>query len=184
MMAQFNLNYHPGYDIEELENQPLVDNPDIPLIKKAITALNQDIKDVQKEIDLIEPKLAVRHDKRRVAKLTRLQNELEENKNEKQQFESKLAALPDKVSIVELLKGRAMNRCDLEKKKLYDLIQIMAFHSRERLAEIFKECYDDHRDVKQVLEMITRQAGYVKLIGGTLVVILDRIERRKHREAA
>jgi hypothetical protein len=33
-MARFNLNYHPGYDIKELENQPLIDNPDIALIKK------------------------------------------------------------------------------------------------------------------------------------------------------
>jgi hypothetical protein len=184
MMAQFNLNYHPGYDIEELENQPLVDNPDIPLIKKAITVLNQDIKSVRKEIELTEAKLAVRHDKRRVAKLTKLRGELEEKDNEKQQFESKMAALPDKVSIIELLKGKTMSRCDLEKKKLYDWVQMIAFHSRERLVEIFKKCYDDHRDVKQVLDMITGQAGYIKLMGETLVVILDRIERKKHREAA
>jgi hypothetical protein len=38
MMARFNLNYHPGYDIKELENQPLIDNPDIysPLDETAI----------------------------------------------------------------------------------------------------------------------------------------------------
>ena len=29
MMKRFNLNYHPGYDIKELEKQPLVDNPDV-----------------------------------------------------------------------------------------------------------------------------------------------------------
>ena len=34
LMARFNLNYHPGYDITELENQPLVDNPDIALMKR------------------------------------------------------------------------------------------------------------------------------------------------------
>jgi PleD family two-component response regulator len=61
---------------------------------------------------------------------------------------------------------------------------MVAFHSRECLVEIFKECYDDHRDVKQVLDMIARQAGYVKLMGETLVVVLDWIERAKHRKAA
>ena len=50
--------------------------------------------------------------------------------------------------------------------------------------EIFRACYDDHRDIKQVLDMITSRAGYVKLIGETLVVILDWIENPKHREAA
>jgi transposase/uncharacterized protein YlzI (FlbEa/FlbD family) len=184
MMAHFNLNYHPGYDIEELEKQPLVDNPDIPLIKKALAILNQEIKALEKEIEFLQAKLALRQDKRLATKRTKLQSELEEKKNEKEQFELKRAALPDKVSVVELLKGKAMSRCDLEKKKLYDLVQMIAFHSRERLVEIFKEYYDDPRDVKQVLDMITRQAGYVKLIGDTLVVILDWIERRKHREAA
>jgi hypothetical protein len=32
--------------------------------------------------------------------------------------------------------------------------------------------------------MITTRGGYVKLIGQTLVVILDWIENKKHREAA
>ncbi|MEA1866825.1 MAG: hypothetical protein U9N19_01795, partial [Thermodesulfobacteriota bacterium] len=73
---------------------------------------------------------------------------------------------------------------DLEKKKLYDLMQFMAFHSRERLVEIFRACYDDHRDIKPVLDMITTRAGYVKLIGQTLFVVLDWIESKKHRKAA
>lgn len=37
LMARFNLNYHPGYDIKELENQPLVDNPDIALIRATLS---------------------------------------------------------------------------------------------------------------------------------------------------
>jgi predicted transcriptional regulator with HTH domain len=77
-----------------------------------------------------------------------------------------------------------MNRCDLEKKKLYDLMQFMAYNSRERLVELFRDCYDDPQDVKQVLDMITRRAGYIKLIGQTLIVVLDWIENIKHREAA
>jgi len=77
-----------------------------------------------------------------------------------------------------------MNRCDLEKKKLYDLMQFMAYNSRERLVELFRDCYDDPQDVKQVLDMITRRAGYIKLFGQTLIVVLDWIENKKHREAA
>jgi hypothetical protein len=77
-----------------------------------------------------------------------------------------------------------MSRCDLEKKKLYDLMQFLAYHSRERLLEIFRDCYDDHRDLKPVLDRITRTAGYVKLFGKTIVVLLDWIEDRNHRDAA
>ena len=63
-------------------------------------------------------------------------------------------------------------------------MQFMAYNSRERLVELFRDCYDDPRDVKQVLDMITRRAGYIKLFGQTLIVVLDWIENKKHRQAA
>lgn len=71
-----------------------------------------------------------------------------------------------------------MSRCDLEKKKLYDLMQFLAYHSRERLVEIFNECYDDNRDIKRVLDMITTMSGVVKLVGSTLMIILNQIENK------
>lgn len=184
MMARFNLNYHPGYDIQELEKQPLVENPDIALTKKAMQALKRESQELGKDILLTEARLTRHHDKRLVVKLAKLQSALEEKKTDLTQFEHKLTTLPEKVSILDLLRGKPMSRCDLEKKKLYDLMQFMAFHSRERLVELFRSCYDDPRDIKQVLDMITSRAGYVKLIGHTLVVILDWIENPKHREAA
>jgi hypothetical protein len=183
-LAWFNLDYHPGYDIKELEQQPLVDNPDIPLIRKGIRGLKGDIDNLQTQIDLTRYNLTQRKDKRLESKIARLEKEKGEKETELDLFEAKLTELPDKISILELLKGRPMNRTDLEKKKLYDLMQCLAFHSRERLVEIFKECYDDPRDIKQILGMITRKSGYLQLIGDTLVVILDRIDNEKHRSAA
>jgi len=184
MMARFNLDYHPGYDIRELENQPLVENPDIALTRKAIQLLGKEVKEQEQEILLIEAKLTQRQDGRLVKKLDRLRAELEEKRNDIAQFEQKLGSLPDKVPITDLLRGKPMSRSDLEKKKLYDLMQFMAFHSRERLVEVFRNCYDDHRDIKKVVDMITTKGGYLKLVGQTLMVILDWIEYGKHREAA
>lgn len=184
MMARFNLNYHPGYDIRELEKQPLVENPDIALTRKAIQLLGKEVKEQEQETLLIEAKLARRQDGRLVKKLASLRAELEEKRHDIAQFEQKLGSLPDKVPITELLRGKPMSRSDLEKKKLYDLMQFMAFHSRERLVEVFRNCYDDNRDIKKVLDMIATKGGYLKLIGQTLMVILDWIEYGKHREAA
>ena len=56
-LSWFNLDYHPDYDLKEMEEQPLVDNPDIVLIKKGIKALAGDVKELQKEIDLSRYKL-------------------------------------------------------------------------------------------------------------------------------
>lgn len=184
LMATFNLNYHPGYDIKELEQQPLVDNPEIALIRKAVKVLKKEAQTIQDQIRLTEAKLLKRQDKRNVKKLSDLKTELAEKQHDIANFQQKMSTLPDKVSIIDILKGRPMSRCDLEKKKLYDLMQFMAYHSRERLVELFKECYNDHRDINKVLQMITRRSGLVKLVGQTLIVMLEWIENRKYRQAA
>ena len=184
MMARFNLNYHPGYDIQELENQPLVDNPDVELIKKALKTLKKENLEIKEEIEYLSLKIEKQSDKRLVNKRLKLMALLDEKQMDINGFESKLKSLPEKVSIVELLKGKVMSRCDLEKKRLYDWVQFMAYHSRERLVDIFRESYDDKRDIKKVLDMITSRGGYIRLAGQTLVVLLDWIENKKHRLAA
>jgi hypothetical protein len=133
---------------------------------------------------VIEAKQHKRRDKRLDVKRSKIEKELAEKREDIIAFEQKLSELPEKLSIIETLKGKAMNRCDLEKKRLYDLAQFMAYNSRERLAEVFRNCYDDSRDILQVLDMICDRDGYVKLSGQTLIVVLDWIENRKHREAA
>jgi transposase len=184
LMAKFNLNYHPGYDIEELKQQPIVDNPDIPLIKKAIKILNKELEVINENISNIQTRILKRNDKRLNKKLQKFDQDLQEKNKEKHNFEEKLKTLPEKVSILEVLKGKPMSRCDLEKKKLYDLLQFMVMHSYERLEEIFRQYYNDFRDIKQILRMITLKSGYIKLIGDTLIVLIDRIDRKKYQIAA
>ena len=133
---------------------------------------------------MTENKLKIRKDIRLERKLTQLQKEIDEFNQELAGFTAKLKEIPEKVSIIELLQDKPMNKADLEKKKSYDLMQMIAFHSREHLVQIFRSCYKYTKDVKHVVTKITKLPGYVKLIGKTLVVLLDWIEDRKHREAA
>lgn len=184
MLALYNFNYHPGYDIRELEEQPLVDNPEVKTIKKTIKGINQKIGQLVSEKRAVENKRQLRKDIRLDRKLVKLQQEIDELTAEVANFKAKLKEVPEKISIIDLLQGKPMNKTDLEKKKLYDLIQMIAFHSRERLVQIFRSCYKDTRDVKQVLTRITKLPGYVKLAGKTLIVLLDWIENKKHRQAA
>lgn len=184
IMSLYNFNYHPGYDMKELEEQPLVDNPEIKTIKKTMKGIKEKIGQLVYEREQTENKRRVRKDIRLDRKMMKLQSEIDELNEEVSRFNEKLKEIPEKISIMELLKGKPMNRADLEKKKLYDLIQMLAFHCREHLVQIFRSCYEDARDIKQVLTKITRLPGYVKLKGRTLIVLLDWIEDKKHREAA
>jgi transposase len=184
IMSLYNFNYHPGYDLKELEEQPLVNNPEVKTIKKTIKGIKEKIGKLVFEKQQTENKLNNRKDIRLNRKLDNLQKEIDEYNQELANFTIKLKEIPEKISIMELLQGEPMNKADLEKKKIYDLIQMIAFHSREHLIQIFRSCYKDTRDVKQVLTKITKLPGYVKLTGNTLIVLLDWIEDKKHREAA
>jgi transposase len=184
IMSLYNFNYHPGYDLKELEEQPLVDNPEVKTIKKTIKGIKQKMGQLALAKQQTESKIEILKDLRLERKLNKLQQEIDEYNKELDGFQAALKEMPDKLSIIEVLQGRPMNKADLEKKKIYDLIQMVAFHSREHLVSLFRSCYDDPRDVKQILTKVTKLAGYVKLVGKTLVVLLDWIEDKKHREAA
>ncbi|MDI6795078.1 MAG: hypothetical protein QME81_19790 [bacterium] len=43
IISLYNFNYHPGYDLKELEKQPLVDNPEVQTIKRTIKGIKQRI---------------------------------------------------------------------------------------------------------------------------------------------
>lgn len=184
IMSLYNFNYHPGYDLKELEEQPLVDNPEVKTIKKTIKGIKQKMGQLALAKQETESKIKIRKDIRLENKLNNLQKEIDNYNKELEAFHGTLKEMPDKVSIIEVLRGRPMNKAELEKKKIYDLIQMIAFHSREHLVSLFCSCYDDPRDVKQILTKITKLAGYVKLAGKTLVVLLDWVEDKKHRKAA
>ncbi len=99
-----------------MENQSLVDNPDIALIKEAIGLLEKEIEQLSKLQQGIQQRLKHRNDKRLSRKLNAVIKEHGEKIVEKQYFEQKLKSLPNKISIVELLKGKKMSRSDLEEK--------------------------------------------------------------------
>lgn len=184
ILSLYHFNYHPGYDIKALEEQPLVENPELNTIKKTIKGIKQRIGKLVSEKQQTENRLNRRKDIRLDRKLEKLQQQIDEFTNELANFTVRLKEIPEKVPIIDILQGQLMSRADLERKKLYDLIQMIAFHSREYLIQLFRSCYKDQRDVKQVLTKITKLPGYVKLMGKTLIVLLDWIEDKKHREAA
>ena len=182
MMSLYNFNYHPGYDLKELEEQPLINNPEVKKIKKMIKGIKQKMGRLALAKQQTEPK--AQKDPRVEKRLIDIQKEIDKYNEELDSFQATMSELPDKISIIEALQGRPMNKADLEKKKIYDMMQMVAFHSREHLVGLFRSCYDDPRDVKQILTKITKLPGYVKLVGKTLVILLDWIENKKHRDAA
>jgi len=108
--------------------------------------------------------------------------------NDKQQqldqLKRELETVPAQISIVELLAGKKMSHFDLEKKKIYDVIQIIAYNSEPMLLELFEKYYHDKRDIEQILDKIINHGGAIKLYNGKLYVLLDPIATPRYRRAA
>lgn len=186
MMRRYNLNYHPGYYIDELVTQPLVINPAIKSTKKEIKKLESRIKKQKEQLatrmlNLKNKNVSVEaYEKRQRKALPKLQS-LEQ---ELQSLKQKLQETPEHVSIVEFLSNQKLSACDLEKKKIYDVIQIVAYNAEQVLLEIFQKYYHDTRDVEQILDMIINYGGYIRLYDNTLYVIINYIDQLQYRRAA
>jgi len=183
VMAIFNFNYHPGYAIYEMEGQPVFDNPQVRIIRTAIKTLEKEIRWLEGESAILQLEYQKDAQKKILNKIKQIEDQEREKTEDKRGLEKKLEELPARVTLESLL-DRPMSHCDLEKKRLYDLMQIIAYHARERLVEEFRQCYNRPQDVKQILDKIINKGGYVRLIGSTLVILLDWIERPAHRQAA
>ncbi|RLC14130.1 MAG: hypothetical protein DRH93_21085 [Deltaproteobacteria bacterium] len=183
IMSIFNFNYQPGYAIDEMKHQPLFDNPVVTVIRSAIKSLKQKIKKIQGEKAILQLEHQNTGKIKTENKINTLEAKICKQSKDIEGFEKKLGKLPQKISLKSLL-GKPMSECDLEKKRIYDLLQIIAYHARERLVEEFRHEYKRPHDVKQILDKLTGKGGYVKLMGQTLVVLIDWIERPAHRKAA
>jgi hypothetical protein len=186
MMRRYNLNYHPGYYLEELINQPLVNNPDIKKIKKSIKQLELAIiKDkshlATRLLNLTRGNISIEQYRNRQAKSL---SNIKEKQQRLDQLKRELETVPAKISIVELLAGQKMSHFDLEKKKIYDVIQIIAYNSEQMLLALFGKYYHDKRDSEQILDKIINHGGAIKLYNGTLYVLLDPIATPRYRRAA
>lgn len=182
-MAIFNFDYQPGYAISEMQEQPLFDNPQVRIIKSAVKTIEKEIRRMEGEMAILQLEYQKKAKDKVMKKIKNIETQKQEKIEDKGGLEKRLEQLPAKVTLESLL-DRPMSHCDLQKKRLYDLMQIIAYHARERLLEEFRQCYNRTQDVKQILDKITNKGGYLRLIGNTLVILLDWIERPAHRQAA
>jgi len=182
IMSIFNFNYHPGYAIDEMEQQPLFNNPEVVIIHSTIKSIKKEIKRIEGDKAILQLNYQKTGKQKTAVMIDTLEQKLREKLEDMAGFEKKLGELPEKITLESLL-GKPMSICDLEKKRIYDLLQIIAYHARERLIQEFKYEYKRPHDIKQILDKITGKGGYVRLMGQTLVVLLDWIERPAHRKA-
>ncbi|MFZ5686729.1 MAG: hypothetical protein ACOY9Y_00825 [Bacillota bacterium] len=99
-------------------------------------------------------------------------------------LETKKDVEPTQVPYQETRPGQERVTLNLERKYLLDNIKIATYNLNEMLLDIFAGCYDDLKDIRQILQMIIERGAHLRLVDGTLHVTIHSMDQPKYQMAA
>ncbi len=168
------INYTPGYFTEDLEKQPLVDNPRVKELKQQRAVLVSELNRLK--IELADHLLQRPAHKRRSK--PRSQKEVLDNiavvESTMLLTTQQLDKLPPEIPFDEAHAGEKLLKLNHEKKRFLDCIKVFACNLRAEMCHLLLKHYDWEKEVLPALAMIVERTGYVKLEGGRLEVTLRR----------
>jgi hypothetical protein len=178
------INYTPGYVLEDLAQQPLVDNPKVRELKKARAGQVSELNRLK--IELAEHLLPPSAGQRRSP--ARSQKEILENIAVVESgillTDKKLDELPAAIRFDEAHAGKKLLKLNCEKKRFLDCIKVFVCNLNAQMCRLLFKHYDGEKEVVPALAMIVGRAGYVKLERGRLEVTLRRFTDREIDYAA
>jgi hypothetical protein len=170
------INYTPGYFTEDLEKQPLVDNPQVRELKQQRAGWVSELNRLK--IELADHLLQRPAHKRRST--SRSQKEVLDNiavvESTILLTDQQLDKLPAEIPFDEAHAGEKLLKLNHEKKRFVDCIKVFACNLRAEMCRRLLKHYDWEKEVLPALAMIVERAGYVKLEGGRLEVTLRRFK--------
>jgi transposase len=184
LLHQHLINYTPGYVLEELEEQPLVDNPEVRELKKQRAGLVSELNRLKIELadQLLEPPADKRRTPPRSQKQVRDDITIVESKI--LLTGRQLDKLPTEIRFDEARGGEKLLKLNHEKKRFMDCIKVFVCNLKTDMCRLLLKHYDWQKEVVPALAMIVERTGYVKLEGQQLKVALRRFANREIDYAA
>jgi transposase len=178
------INYTPGYVLEELEEQPLVDNPEVRELKKQRAGLVSELNRLK--IELADRLLPPAARKRRAPSRSRKEvlSDITVVESKILLADQQLEKLPMEIRFDLAHAGKQLLKLNHEKKRFLDCIKVFACNVKAEMCRLLLKHYDWEKEVVPALAMIIERAGYVKLEGGRLEVTLRRFTNREIDYAA
>ncbi len=178
------INYTPGYFLEELEEQPLVENPEHRERKKERAGLVSELNRLKIELadHLLEPPAKKRRAPSRSQK--EVMDDITVIEGKILLADDRLEKLPSEILFDEAHGGEKLLKLNHEKKRFLDCIKVFVCNSRAEMCRLLLKHYDRPKEVLPALAMIVERTGYVKLEGGRLEVTLRRFTDREIDYAA
>ena len=166
------INCTPGYVLEELEEQPLVDNPEVRELKKQRAGLVSELNRLKIALanHLLEPPTSKRRPPPRSQK--EVLEDITVVESKMVLTDRQLDKLPSEIRFNEAHAGEKLLKLNHEKKRFLDCLKVFACNLKAQMCRLLLKHYDRENEVVPALAMIVERGGYVKLEGGRLAVTL------------
>ena len=184
LLPKHLINYTPGYVLEELEEQPLVDNPELRELKKQRAGLVSELNRLKIELadHLLEPPAKKRRTPRRRQK--EVMDDITVVEGKILLADEPRDKLPSEIRFDEAHAGEKLLKLNHEKKRFLDGLKVFVCNLKAEMCRLLLKHYDREKEVVPALAMILERTGYVKLEGRQLEVTLRRFTNREIDYAA
>ena len=184
LLHQHLINYTPGYFAEELEQQPLVDNPQAKDLKQQRVGWVSELNRLKIELaDHLLQRPAKKH-----RSPLRSQKEVLDHiavvESTILLTDQQLDQLPSEIPFDEAHGGEKLLKLNHQKKRFLDCIKVFACNLQAEMCRRLLKHYLWEKEVLPALAMIVERTGHVKLEGGRLDVTLRRFTNREIDYAA
>ena len=177
------INYTPGYVLEELEEQPLVHNPEVRELKKERAGLVSELNRFKIELaDHLLPPAAKRRAPARSRK--EVLDDITVVESKILLADQQLDKLPSEIRFNEAHAGEKLLKLNHEKKRFLDCLKVFVCNLKAEMCRLLLKHYDWRKEVVPALAMIVERTGYVKMDGSRLEVTLRRFADREIDYAA
>lgn len=138
LMVKHLINYWPGYEIEEMKEQPLVDNPKLKELKQKRTSLKTQLsqtksrfggkvlEEMEKDAKWAEIK------KKHIVTMA----DIESTRSQITLLDQEIDRLPEKTRFDEAHNGKKLVEFNYERKRFLDCIKVFSYNMKNKMCQI------------------------------------------------
>jgi transposase len=178
------LDYIPGYETRERQEERFVSNPQIKELGKELKSLRKEMERLNTKI---ANKLIARKKKDKPLEVVLQQKGIQTFTQQREQTQARMDEIQEELSSlaqkVQVQTEQPSLELALEGKLFLDVLRIVMHNAEQMLLDVFKRCYSDSRDMHKVLRAIVEQGGIIEEGVDTTTVWLSPLHIPAHRRA-
>jgi hypothetical protein len=163
-MYKHEIEYSPGYEANEIEDQPMVENPKVNELKQKVANLKGEISGIKSKFGhevLEEMEKDARWEEIKEKRILTIAD-IESIRSQITLLEQEIDKLPREVKFDEV-HGKKLHEFNYEKKRFLDCIKVFTYNIEKQMCNLLLRYYDVKKEIHPVLAMIVKRGGFIKL---------------------